>query len=227
MSFLNGLIKDPKYQTTEPRKPEQVPESDIIVSPDTRRENRIPPGQSRTKRWPVLDANGAPEIDLATWKFEVEGLVEKPLRFSLDEFIQLPAVKVYADFHCVTRWSRLDNVWTGVSAREIAKLASVKPEAKFVLALAYDYGWTTNVPIEYFLKEDSLFAFMHDGAPIPSEHGGPVRLIIPQLYAWKSAKWVKGVRFLEHDEAGYWEEGGYHMRGDPWASGDGERFRWS
>ncbi len=181
MSFLN-LIKDPKYQITEPRKPEQVPESDLIVSPDTRRENRIPPGQSRTKRWPVLDAHGAPEIDLATWKFEVEGLVENPLTFSLDEFIQLPAVKVYADFHCVTRWSRLDNVWTGVSTREIAKLANVKPEVKFVLALAYDYGWTTNVPIEYFLKEDSLFAFMHDGAPIPPEHGGPVRLIIPQLY---------------------------------------------
>jgi len=227
MSFLNSLIKDPKYQTTEPRKPEQVLESDLIVSPDTQRENRIPPGQSRTKRWPVLDAHGAPEIDLATWKFEVEGLVENPLKFSLDEFLQLPAVKVYADFHCVTRWSRLDNVWTGVSAREIAKVAGVKPEAKFVLALAYDYGWTTNVPIEYFLKEDSLFAFMHDGAPIPPEHGGPVRLIIPQLYAWKSAKWIRGVRFLEHDEAGYWEEGGYHMRGDPWAAGDGERFRWS
>src|SRR5438552_14343546 len=99
MSFLNGLIKDPKYQTTEPRKPEQVLESDLIVSPDTQRENRIPPGQSRTKRWPVLDAHGAPEIDLATWKFEVEGLVENPLTFSLDEFIQLPAVKVYADFY--------------------------------------------------------------------------------------------------------------------------------
>ena len=144
-----------------------------------------------------------------------------------DEFLQLPAVKVYADFHCVTRWSRLDNVWTGVSTWDIAQRADVKPEAKFVLALAYDYGWTTNVPLEYFLKEDSLFAFMHDGAPIPPEHGGPVRLIIPQLYAWKSAKWVKGVRFLAEDQAGFWEEGGYHMRGNPWASGDGERFRWS
>src|SRR2546426_238144 len=133
MSFLNSLIKDPKYQTAEPRKPEQVPESDLIVSPDTQRENRIPPGQSRTKRWPVLDAHGAPEIDLATWKFEVEGLVEKPLKFSLDEFLQLPAGKVYADFHCVTRWSRLDNAWSGVSARAIAKPSSVNPEAKLVL----------------------------------------------------------------------------------------------
>ncbi len=163
MSFLNSLIKDPKYQTNDPRQPEEISDPEIIISPDTRREQRIPPGQSRTKKWPVLDAHGAPEIDLANWRFEIDGLVERNPSFSLDEFMQLPAVKVYADFHCVTRWSRLDNVWTGVSTREIARLAGVKPEAKFVLALAYDYGWTTNVPIEYFLKEDSLFAYAHDG----------------------------------------------------------------
>ena len=102
MSFLDNLIKDPKYQSHEPRKPEEVNDLDVIISPDTRRENRIPPGQSRTKKWPVLDAHGAPQIDLATWTFEVEGLVENKLKFSLDEFLQLPAVKVYADFHCVT-----------------------------------------------------------------------------------------------------------------------------
>src|SRR6266550_2222969 len=175
MRFLNSLIKDPKYQDRDPRQPEEVGEPDVIISPDTRRENRIPPGQTRTKKWPVLDAHGAPPVDLATWKFEVDGLVERVLKFSLAEFMQLPAVKVYSDFHCVTRWSRLDNIWTGV--------------------------------------------------PIPPEHGGPVRLIIPQLYAWKSAKWVKGVRFLAEDRAGFWEEGGYHMRGNPWAAGDGERFR--
>ena len=227
MSFLNNLFQDPKYQTTDPRKPEEIEDPEIIISPDTRREKRMPPGQSRTKKWPVLDAHGTPDIDLETRNFEVEGLVENPVKWSFDEFMQLPPVRVYADFHCVTRWSRLDNVWSGVSTREIARLAGVKPEAKFVLALAYDYGWTTNVPIEFFLKEDSLFAWAHDGQPIPPEHGGPVRLIIPQLYAWKSAKWVKGVRFLEHDQAGFWEEGGYHMRGVPWGPGDGERFRWS
>src|SRR5438552_10064619 len=135
MSFLDGLIKDPKYQQTDPRKPDEVSDPDVIISPDTRRENRIPPGQSRTKKWPVLDAHGAPPIDLATWKFEVDGLVENDLEFSLDEFMQLPVVKVYSDFHCVTRWSRLDNIWTGVSTSEIARLAGVKPEAKFVLAL--------------------------------------------------------------------------------------------
>jgi len=122
MSFLDSLIKDPNYQRTDPRKPEEVPDPNIIISPDTRRENRIPPGQTRTKKWPVLDAHGTPSVDLATWKFEVDGLVEKPLQFSLDEFMSLATVKVYADFHCVTRWSRLDNVWTGVPTREIARL---------------------------------------------------------------------------------------------------------
>ena len=135
MSFLGSLFKDPKYQPGDPRKPEEIADPDIIISPDTRRENRIPPGQSRTKKWPVLDAHGTPEVDLATWSFEVDGLVEHPQKWSLDEFMQLPAVRVYADFHCVTRWSRLDNVWGGVPTREIARIAGVKPEAKFVLAL--------------------------------------------------------------------------------------------
>ncbi|HEX5966679.1 MAG TPA: molybdopterin-dependent oxidoreductase, partial [Pyrinomonadaceae bacterium] len=138
MSFLNNLFSDPKYQTTDPRPADAIDDPEIIISPDTRREKRIPPGQSRTKKWPVLDAHGTPQVDLATWSFEVEGLVENSLKWSLDEFMQLPPVRVYADFHCVTRWSRLDNVWSGVSTREIARLAGVKPEAKFVLALAYD-----------------------------------------------------------------------------------------
>ncbi|MGI9106898.1 MAG: sulfite oxidase-like oxidoreductase [Pyrinomonadaceae bacterium] len=226
MGFLSNLLRDGYYQKEEPRAPEAIAEPDVIISPDTRRTNRIPPGQSRTRKWPVLDAHGTPDIDLANWKFEVEGLAEEARSWSLEEFTALPAVKVYADFHCVTRWSRLDNVWGGVSARELAKLVRVKSEAKYVSALAYDYGWTANVPIEYFLAEDSLIAWSHDGEAIPPEHGGPVRLIIPQLYAWKSAKWIKGLRFLAEDKAGFWEEGGYHMRGVPWNGRDGERFRW-
>jgi DMSO/TMAO reductase YedYZ molybdopterin-dependent catalytic subunit len=226
MSFLNSIFNDPLYQREEPRRPEDVGEPDVIISPDTRRENRMPPGQTRTRKWPVLDAHGTPDVDLENWEFNVGGLVEREMKWSLDEFMQLPAVKVYADFHCVTRWSRLDNVWGGVSTRAVAELAGVKPEARFVIAEAYDYGWSTNLPVEYFLAEDSLFAWSHDGQPIPPEHGGPVRLIVPQLYAWKSAKWVKGVRFLDADEAGFWEEGGYHMRGVPWNGRDGERFRW-
>lgn len=225
MGFLDTLFKDPFRQEGEPRRAEEF-EGDVIISPDTRRERRIPPGQTRTRKWPVLDAHGTPEVDLEAWQFEAGGLVERPLKWSLDEFLQLPAAKVYADFHCVTRWSRLDNLWGGVSTRAIAELVGVKPEARFVVAEAHDYGWTTNLPVEFFLAEDSLFAWSNDGRPIPPEHGGPVRLIVPRLYAWKSAKWVKGVRFLAEDEAGFWEEGGYHMRGDPWAGGDGERFRY-
>jgi len=226
MSFLSGLINDPYYQRNNPRKPEDVGDEEVIISPDTHRENRLPPGQSRTKKWPVLDAHGTPEIDLETWSFKVGGLVENELSWSLDEFMRLQTVKVFADFHCVTRWSRLDNVWSGVPTREIAKLVGVKSEASFVVAEAHDQGWTTNLPLEYFMEEDSLFAWAHDGRPIPPAHGGPVRLIVPQLYAWKSAKWIKGIRFHAEDEAGFWEKGGYHMRGVPWNGADGERFRW-
>ncbi len=226
MSFLSNLMRDQYYQREGPRPAEQVGESGVVISPDTRREQRIPQGQTRTRKWPVLDAHGTPDIDLATWRFSLDGLIENSLNWSLDEFMRLPPVKVYADFHCVTRWSRLDNVWGGISTRELARLAGVKPEAKFVVASAYDYGWTTNLPLEFFLAEDSLVAWSHDGQPIPPEHGGPVRLIVPQLYAWKSAKWIKGLTFLAKDRAGFWEEGGYHMRGVPWQGRDGERFRW-
>jgi DMSO/TMAO reductase YedYZ molybdopterin-dependent catalytic subunit len=228
MSFLGRLISDPLYQAGEPRPAEEVESAqpELIISPDTRRGNRIPPGQSRTRKWPVLDAHGTPDIDLATWRFSVEGLVETPLAWSLDEFMQLPTTRVYADFHCVTRWSRLDNVWSGVSTRQLAELCGLKPEAKFVVALAYDRNWTTNLPIEYFLAEDALVAWAHDGQPIPPDHGGPVRLIVPQLYAWKSAKWIRSLTFLAEDRAGFWENGGYHMRGNPWNGADGERYRW-
>lgn len=233
MSFLDNLFTDNYYQKNPPRLLEEIENSgeEIIISPDTRRENRIPPGQTRTKKFPVLDAHGTPDIDLENWKFRVEGLVENSQTWSMEDFQKLPQTKVYADFHCVTRWSRLDNVWTGVSTKTIAEIVKIKPEAKFVIAIAYDTdwhgkNWTTNMPIEYFLNEDSLVAYQHDNQPIAPEHGGPVRLIIPQLFAWKSAKWIKGLIFSEQDEAGYWEKGGYHMRGVPWNGSDGERFRW-
>lgn len=131
-------------------------------------------------------------------------------------------MKVFADFHCVTRWSRLGNVWEGVTTRELlARANGVKPNARFVTVYGYDYGWTTNLPLSDFLAEDSLVALTHDGEPISGEHGGPARLIVPQLYAWKSAKWVAGVDLRENDQAGFWERNGYHMRGDPWQE---ERF---
>jgi DMSO/TMAO reductase YedYZ molybdopterin-dependent catalytic subunit len=197
-------------------------EEDVIISPDTQRANRLPPNQVRTLKWPVLDAGGPPQIDLTKWEFEVFGLVKKPMKFTWPEFQSLPRVKVKADFHCVTRWSRLDNLWEGVATREILNRVEVGDAVRYLLVHAFDEGWTTNMPFDHFAAEDALFADTHDGQPLPLEHGGPLRLIVPRLYAWKSAKWVRGVEFLASDQAGYWEEGGYHMKGDPWEE---ERFR--
>jgi DMSO/TMAO reductase YedYZ molybdopterin-dependent catalytic subunit len=158
------------------------------------------------------------------WQLRVDGLVAQPIAWNWEEFQALPRVKVLADFHCVTRWSRLGNVWEGVSTREIvARAGGLRPEARFVLAHGYDNGWTTNLPLEDFLAEDALVAFAHDSEPLALEHGGPARLIVPQLYAWKSAKWVTAIEFLQQDRAGFWERNGYHMHGDPWKE---ERFGW-
>jgi DMSO/TMAO reductase YedYZ molybdopterin-dependent catalytic subunit len=190
---------------------------DVIVSPDARRAVRIPPGQSRTKKWPVLDASGPPAPDQAPWTFSMRGLVGKEVEWTWEEFVELPRVKVFADFHCVTRWSRLGNLWEGVSTRTLLdQCGGAAPQAAFVTVHAHDRGWTTNLPLEFFLAEDALVALFHDGEPISLEHGGPARLIVPTLYAWKSAKWVAGVELTEQDRAGFWEVNGYHMRGDPW-----------
>ena len=197
---------------------------DVIVSPDTRRAQRVPPGQSRTKKWPVLDASGPPRVDPASWTFRLEGLVNTPMSWTWDEFNTLPRVRVFSDFHCVTRWSRLGNLWSGVSTRELVERAGgLSPHSKFALIYGYDHGWTTNVPVEDFLAPDALVALEHDGEPLTLEHGAPARLIIPQLYAWKSAKWVAGVEFLAEDKPGFWERNGYHNHGDPWKE---ERYGW-
>jgi DMSO/TMAO reductase YedYZ molybdopterin-dependent catalytic subunit len=212
---------DPKLQREEVLKPLDAP-AGVIVSPDTHRENRIPPGQSRTKKWPVLDAAGPPQIDLAKWKLTVEGLVATPISWTWAEFQNLPRVKVFSDFHCVTRWSRLGNIWEGVSTREIVDRAGgLLPEAKYVVCYGYDYGWTTNLPVDEFLADDALIALKHDNEEISVEHGGPARGIVPRLYAWKSAKWITSIEFLAEDRAGFWERNGYHMNGDPWKE---ERF---
>lgn len=203
---------------------EAQPSGDAIVSPDTRRERRLPPGQTRTQKWPVLDASGPPRIDLKTWRFRVGGRVQKPIEWTWEQVLELPRVKVFADFHCVTRWSRLGNLWEGVSTREIlAQAGGPSPDAQYVLAHGYDGGWTTNLPLSDFLAEDALVAISHDGEPLSLEHGGPARLVVPQLYAWKSAKWLAGIELMEQDRPGFWERNGYHMHGDPWAE---ERYGW-
>jgi DMSO/TMAO reductase YedYZ molybdopterin-dependent catalytic subunit len=193
----------------------------VVVSTDTLRENRLPPGQSRTVKWPVLDAGGPPQLSTSKWALNVVGLVKQPMQWTWNEFQELPRTKVLADFHCVTRWSQLDNLWEGVATREIAKLVEISPEARFVIAHGYDSDWTTNMPLDAFLAEDALLADKRNGEPLSIEHGGPLRLIIPRLYAWKSAKWIRAIEFLREDEAGFWEREGYHMNGDPWRE---ERF---
>jgi DMSO/TMAO reductase YedYZ molybdopterin-dependent catalytic subunit len=196
-----------------------------IASPDTQRLERIPPGQSLTRKWPVLHAGPTPAYDnLDEWDFFVFGLVKQQEKYSYRDFSALPRVTVVADMHCVTRWSKLDNRWEGVATRELLKHIEPLPAAKFVMVHC-EYGFTTNLPLDDFFAEDALFALKHDGADLEPDHGYPVRLVIPRLYAWKSAKWVRGIEFMEGDRAGFWEaweHGGYHMRGDPWVE---ERFR--
>lgn len=195
---------------------------DVIISPDTRREERIPPGQHETKKWPVLHAGIVPKVNLSTWTFRVFGLVEESFTLNYEEFMKLPKVKVKSDFHCVTTWSLLDNLWEGVATKELLQRAKPKPDAKYVIVHA-ENRWTTNMPLADFDQADCLFAFKHNGQPLTADHGAPVRLVVPRLYAWKSAKWVRGIEISAQDKPGFWEQGGYHMVGDPWKE---ERYRW-
>ena len=220
MAFFQDYAKT---QGEEALTPASQPEG-VIVSPDTHRANRIPPGQTRTLKWPVLDAGGAPAMDKATWKLEIHGLVQREVSLDWTQFMALPRVKVFSDFHCVTRWSRLGNVWEGVSTRTLLELAGgAKAEGAFVVANGYDFGWTTNLPLADFLAEDALVCTHHDGEELTLEHGGPARLVVPRLYAWKSAKWLGGIEVLAKDKAGFWERNGYHMHGDPWKE---QRHSW-
>jgi DMSO/TMAO reductase YedYZ molybdopterin-dependent catalytic subunit len=195
-----------------------------IVSPDVLRPERIPPRQALTRKWPVLHAGTVPSFDRGRWSFHVFGLVEQPWECTYDEFLALPHVQVRADMHCVTRWSKLDNVWEGVSTKEVLSHVKPHPQARFVMVHC-EQGLTTNLPLADFLGDDCLFAWKHNGQDLEPDHGYPLRLVIPRLYAWKSAKWVRGIELLTQDRAGFWEEwdhGGYHMRGDPWLE---QRFR--
>ncbi len=177
--------------------------------------DRLPPGQRLTERWPVFTQGGTPAIDLDKWTFEVAGLVEEPVSFTWEQFSSLPRITVVSDIHCVTRWSKFDNEWEGVAFSELMKHIRPKPEAKVVMVHSYG-GYTTNVPLADLVDDDVLFALKHDGEPLPREHGGPCRLVLPKLYFWKSAKWVRGLVFMDRDRPGFWEMNGYHMRGDPW-----------
>jgi len=186
-----------------------------IISPDTLKQDRVPPGQRLTDKWPVLHYGSVPRIDVGKWSLKITGLVEKERTLTYDEFTALPRVEVFSDIHCVTTWSRLNNTWEGVSASVIKDLVGIKGEAKYIMVEGSG-GFTTNLSLEDFFQEDVVFALKHDGQPLTAEHGGPVRLVAPRLYFWKSAKWVTGLRFMAENEPGFWERAGYHMHGDPW-----------
>ena len=181
---------------------------------------RIPPGQQLTVKWPVLTYGPIPHTDLATWDFRINGLVEEPVTFNWDEFMALPQTRRHNDIHCVTRWSKLDNDWDGVAVLELMKRVTLKPEARAVIVHA-ERGFTANLMLDDFLRDDNLFAHSHDGQPLEPAHGYPLRLVVPHLYFWKSVKFVRGLEFVAEDQPGFWERNGYHMRGDPW---DEERY---
>ncbi len=190
-------------------------DAEIIISPDTQRKIRIPPGQYLTEKWPVLHYGSVPSIDVSRWNLRIFGLVNKELDINFQYFVSLPQIKVLSDIHCVTTWSRLNNLWEGVSSAAIKTLVEIKPDAKFVIVHAIG-NFTTNLTTEDFFQTDVLLAVKHNGESLSQEHGGPVRLVVPGLYFWKSAKWVTGLEFVNKDHPGFWESAGYHNHGDPW-----------
>jgi DMSO/TMAO reductase YedYZ molybdopterin-dependent catalytic subunit len=183
---------------------------------------RLPVGQHEVKNWPVLDLGELPEIDLAAWTLEVGGLVENPFTLTWEQFQALPQVDDVSDFHCVTTWSRFDNHWRGVRFRTLAELAVPKDDAKFVLCTGYDVmpgsdiPYTTNLPLERAVEDDVLLVHSWEGKPLPPEHGGPLRMITPKLYAWKGTKWIRKIEFVAANQRGFWELRGYSNSAEPW-----------
>ena len=176
---------------------------------------RVPPGQRLVKGWPVLHYGPIPRFDEATWDFTVNGLVEHPFTVSYAELKALGPVTVQADMHCVTGWTTLDNHWEGVPFRVLAGRAAPKPEARWVITHC-DHGYTSNLSLAALMDDDVLVAWGHNGAPLEPEHGFPLRLVVPKRYAWKSAKWLRGLEFTDRNERGFWEVRGYHTHADPW-----------
>lgn len=183
-------------------------------------DRRVPPGQYVTTKWPVLTHGAVPSVAVTDYRLALRGLVQRQTTLSWTDLERLGRIEVTADFHCVTRFSTLDNTWGGFSTRTVLETAGINPAATHVLVHSYG-GYTTNLPLEDFLSSRALLADRHDNGPLSAEHGGPLRLIVPHLYAWKSAKWVSAIELLESDARGFWEQNGYHIYGDPWAE---ERF---
>lgn len=181
-------------------------------------DNRLPPGQIMTEKWPVLTYGMTPRIDKKEWRFRIFGLVDEPggeRILTWDDLMTFPEVDIVCDMHCVTRWSKFDSRFTGVRVREILKTVIINPKARYVMVHGYG-NYTTNLPLADLMSDDALLAYKYEGEDLDIEHGGPCRLLLPRLYLWKSAKWVNGFELLERDRAGFWEKAGYHMYGNPW-----------
>ena len=187
---------------SKPTKPDELAE-------------RIPPGQFLTDKFPVLSYGSTPQFNPSKWDFRLIGLVEEPLRLSYEQFRGLPQSKQVADFHCVTTWSKLDNVWEGVRVADLMKRVKLKPDAGYVI-IHCDGEYTTNLPLGEFLDDNVMLAHRHDGRDLEPDHGFPLRLVVPKLYGWKSAKWVRAIEFSAEDRRGFWEVRGYHNHADPW-----------
>ncbi|MBD1825891.1 sulfite oxidase-like oxidoreductase [Cyanobacteria bacterium FACHB-DQ100] len=182
--------------------------------PEPQHGDRVPPGQRLATGFPVLTYGDTPDIDRSNWQFRVWGLAQEKV-FSWDDFMALPQSEFTADFHCVTTWSKLDVQWVGVKVTDFMNAIAVDPKAVHIMEHCYG-GYTTNISMEDFVREENFFAHTLFGEPLPADHGGPLRLVVPHLYAWKSAKWINGLEFLSKEDLGFWERNGYHHRGDPW-----------
>jgi DMSO/TMAO reductase YedYZ molybdopterin-dependent catalytic subunit len=187
----------------------------FFKKPHNENDGRVPPGQYLTNGFPVMTYGRAPKIEREDWRLKVYGLAQEK-EFTWEQFMALPMNSFTIDFHCVTRWSKLDVSWTGVKVTDFLNEVQIDPKAKHVMAHCYG-GYTTNIPFEDFARPENFFAYLQAGEPLAQDHGGPLRLVIPHLYAWKSAKWLSGLEFLETEKLGFWELNGYHRRGEPFA----------
>ncbi|TDI61741.1 MAG: sulfite oxidase-like oxidoreductase [Alphaproteobacteria bacterium] len=208
-----GKLKEKLIQ----RKQEWARDGRLLTGNQTMedRELRLPRGQRLVTDWPVLDLGIQPDVPTAAWSLTVDGLVENPLTWDWDQYMAQPQFEDVSDIHCVTAWSRYDNLWQGVSTRHIIDLVKPKTEANHIILHGFD-GYTTNVTLAAFAADDALIAHSWEGEKLTRQHGGPVRAIIPQYYLWKSAKWVSRLEFVDADQPGFWEVRGYHNEGDPW-----------
>ncbi len=213
---MGFVMVDERNEKLIARKQEWAREGRLLTGVAADPAVRLPPGQTLVRDWPVLDLGSQPDVSPLRFRLDIDGQVARPLSLSLDEFMALPQQDSTSDMHCVTQWSRYDNAWRGVAARTLLAMVEPRDEARHVIFHAHD-GYTTNVRLDQFDQPDVFLVHQWDGKPIDRRHGGPVRVLIPRLYLWKSAKWVRRIELSRVDKPGFWEQRGYHNNADPWA----------